>query len=289
MRRWRDLAQNMLTLSYLRSLWLLTVGTALIGCTTPSQYADGIAASAHMQRELVATHDFKLTAFSRISRADASLMIYIEGDGLAWRTRSEPSDDPTPRHALGLRLAAADPGVNVVYLSRPCQFTPMTLNPRCNPDYWTGKRFAAEVVDAINEAVSEYARRVPGQPIHLVGYSGGGALAVLVAARRADIASLRTVAGNLDLAEVNRLHHVSAMPDSLSAMDAAVRVAAIPQIHFSGADDAVVPPEIARRFAVVVGRCASTRTIEGMSHASAWESCWPALLADKPVCTEKSP
>jgi dienelactone hydrolase len=258
----------------------------LAGCADPNLHADTMAQTAHLRRAQVTTDSFVLTSFYRITRPDLPLTVYIEGDGLAWRSRTEPSTDPTPHQALGLALAAADPAANVVYLARPCQFTPMAANPRCDKAYWTYKRFADEVVVAMNQAVTHYAAQVPGQRIHLVGYSGGGALAVLIAARRNDVASLRTVAGNLDHAEVNRLHHVSAMPESLNAIDVAPQVASIPQIHFSGADDTVVAPVIAQRFVTATGgRCAHTYSMPGMKHDSDWARRWPDLLGILPLCS----
>lgn len=248
-------------------------------------HADALAAPAGLHRELIDSGRFTLTAFSRITRPDAPLDIYIEGDGLAWITRYQPSLDPTPRVATGLALAAADPAPNVVYLARPCQFTPMAMNPRCTIPYWTSKRFSPEVVTSMNTALTQFAARVPGQRINLIGYSGGGALAVLIAARRHDVASIRTVAGNLDDAFVNRLHHVSPMPDSDNPIDFASRVASIPQIHFSGADDTVVPPAVAQRFVAAAGRrCAKTRVVPGIGHDGDWAWLWPALLRMTPVC-----
>ncbi|WPN44535.1 MULTISPECIES: alpha/beta hydrolase family protein [unclassified Pseudomonas] len=252
----------------------------LTGCADPNRHAESLALSGHLYRDRVDTDGFVLTGFHRISRPDLPLTVYIEGDGKAWRTRTLPSDNPSPHQALGLTLAAVDPAANVVYLARPCQFTPLVQSPRCDQAYWTDKRFAEEVVVAMNQAVSHYAARVPGQRIHLVGYSGGGALAVLIAARRQDIASLRTVAGNLDHAEVNRLHQVPAMPESLNAIDVADQIAAIPQIHFSGADDSVVPPVIAQHFVSATdNRCARSFIVAGMNHESDWARRWPELLA----------
>jgi len=269
----------------LPGLLILMLLGVLAGCADPNAHADAMAQPVGLRRERVDTDSFVLTAFVRITRPDLSLTIYIEGDGLAWRSRYQPSDDPTPHQALGLALAVADPGPNVAYLARPCQFTPMTMNPRCGIPYWTNKRYAEEVIVAMNQAVTHYAAGVSGQRINLVGYSGGGALAVLVAARRSDVASLRTVAGNLDQVEVNRLHGVSAMPESLNAMDVAQRVATIPQIHFSGAEDTVVPPVIAQGFVAAAGRCAQARIVAGMSHDSHWGRVWPDLLAIVPVCS----
>ncbi|CAN7757718.1 alpha/beta hydrolase [Caballeronia sp. LjRoot29] len=262
--------------------------SGMTGCTTldRSGHADSLARPAGLKRELINTDSFVLTAFSRISRPGAPLDLYIEGDGLAWISRSEPSLDPTPREASGLALAATDPAANVVYLARPCQFTPMAMNPRCGIPYWTGKRFAPEVVVSMNKAVSQFAARVPGQRINLVGYSGGGALVVLIAARRADVASIRTVAGNLDDEFVNRLHQVTSMPQSENAIDFASRVAAIPQIHFSGANDTVVPPSVAQRFVNAAGvRCARALTIPDLAHNSDWSSRWPGLQAIVPACS----
>jgi predicted esterase len=266
-------------------LLFLSIGL-LAGCASPNEHANSMAQAAGLRREQIDAGDFVLTAFYRSTRADRPLNVYIEGDGLAWVSRYQPSDDPTPHQALGLALAAADPAPNVLYLARPCQFTPMSANPRCGVAYWTGKRYAEEVVASMNQAITDYVAKMetPGQRINLIGYSGGAAIAVLVAARRSDIASLRTVAGNLDEVEVNRLHKVSAMPDSLNAIDFARQVAAIPQMHFSGADDPVVPPAIARRFVTAAGACAQMRVVPGMAHESDWGRVWPGLLAAEPRC-----
>ncbi|WP_242538506.1 alpha/beta fold hydrolase [Trinickia acidisoli] len=267
-------------------LVLLLAGT-LAGCAAldPDAHADALAQPAHLHRESVDTGRFVLTAFSRVSQSDKPLRVYIEGDGLAWLSRTEPSLDPTPHDATGLALATQDPSPNVVYLARPCQFTPMAMNPRCGIPYWTAKRFAPEVIASMNQAVNHFAAQTPGQPVELVGYSGGGAVAVLIAAHRTDVASIRTVAGNLDDEFVNKLHGVSPMPESENPIDFASRVAAIPQIHFSGADDRTVPPLVAQRFVEATGeRCARAVTVSGMSHDGDWSNRWAGLLDIKPAC-----
>ncbi|MFB9126017.1 alpha/beta hydrolase family protein [Paraburkholderia dipogonis] len=141
----------------------------------------------------------------------------------------------------------------------------------------------------MNEAVGQFAARVQGQRINLVGYSGGGASAVLIAARRTEVASIRTVVGNLDDEFVNRLHDVSSMPQSENAIDFANRMASIPQVHFSGADDTVVPPVVAQRFVDAAGaRCAQARTVHDVSHDGDSSRRWPALLGVIPVCVGPS-
>jgi dienelactone hydrolase len=273
-----------------RLLFALLIAAIVVagGCASidPGAHADDIAQQAGFRRETVPTQEFLLTAFSRIDGNGEILDVYIEGDGFAWRDRATPSTDPTPHEAMGLRLAAADPSPNVVYLARPCQFTPHAMDPHCATRYWTDKRFAPEVITSIAEALDVFAARLPQAKINLIGYSGGGAVAVLLAAQRpGSIASIRTIGGNLDHGAVNRLHKVSEMPDSLNPIDVAGAVTAIPQTHFSGGEDAIVPPAIATRFRQASGgECVKAVVVPGMTHTGNWAAIWPRLLASAPVC-----
>lgn len=270
----------------------LLLGCTLSGCATlpspaeRSRHAEALAAAAGLVRGQVAVDGFMLTSFSRISRTDQPLTVYIEGDGFAWRTRSQPADDPTPLHPQALALAAADPSANVLYLARPCQFT---RGPRCAVPWWTSQRFAERVVAAMDQALTQYQRPLAGQPLHLVGYSGGAAIAALLAERRRDVASLRSVAGNLAVAQFNRLHKTSAMPQSLDPIDAAPALREVPQIHFYGEQDRVVPAPITLYFAAAVGgTCVQVRAVPGLSHAGDWAARWPALLAQSPHCQQET-
>ena len=254
------------------------------GCAvSPQQRAETLAGVAGLRHRALSAGIFRLTAYVRISDPSQPLHVYIEGDGRAWLTRTEPSRDPTPRHMLGLQLAVADRWPNVAYLARPCQFT--REDPSCDVRYWTTRRYAPEVVTSLSDAISVLEGPAPRQPVDLIGYSGGGALAVLVAARRHDVRSLRTIAANLDVEGVNALHHVSTMPESLNPIEFVAAVRAVPQIHFYGSRDSIVPPDIARRFAEAIGgSCTTTQSIDGMTHDGDWARLWPQLLQQTPHC-----
>ncbi|MGP3591519.1 alpha/beta fold hydrolase [Vagococcus sp. WN89Y] len=233
------------------------------------------------------TQSFLLRTLSKTGTSAKVLRVYIEGDGFAWVTRSQPSTDPTPHNPVGLLLAAADPSANVLYLARPCQYTGPPLPTECSVKWWTDERFSLPVIAAMDEALSQFTRRMPGVSLELVGYSGGATLAAQLAARRHDVVSLRTVAGNLDVAFVNQLHNVSAMPKATSAIDVAARLASLPQIHFSGTQDRVVPVSVAKRYQRVAGtRCTRVEQVAGMQHGSDWAARWPQLLAKVPGCDE---
>lgn len=266
----------------LLALSLINLSFLFAGCVSvsPRNEADNVAQRAGLISENIPTTAMIIATWSRITPPVKSLHVYIEGDGFAWKSRTQPSDNPTPRNPIGLALAASDIHENVLYLARPCQFVGPPLPENCSVNLWTNDRFSPAVIDAMNEAISQFVKRYPGVKLDLVGYSGGGNIAVLLAARRADVRSVRTVAGNLDVAYVNALHHVSVMPDAVSAIDNAPALRALPQIHFSGDVDKTVPSVVARRFQQAVGgNCTRVDVVIGMAHGSDWAAIWPQLLA----------
>jgi pimeloyl-ACP methyl ester carboxylesterase len=114
----------------------------------------------------------------------------------------------------------------------------------------------------------------------LFGYSGGGALAVLVAAKRNDVIRVVTIAGNLDHAAWTRAHGDAPLTGSLNPAEAADRISRIRQIHFIGRDDEIVPPAIAASYLGRVADRSNISVIEvpGADHTCCWAEKWPALL-----------
>lgn len=221
---------------------------------------------------------FRLRSYRPAQIASAkTLTIYIEGDGLAWIGRDMPSGDPTPSNPVGLKLALAQPEGNAVYLARPCQYTG---TENCSPRFWKGARFAREVVAATNIAVNRLKAQFLAQEIHLVGYSGGAAIAVLLAATRNDVRRLTTLAGNLDHASWTRMHRVSPLDESLNPADEAYRVREVAQHHWVGERDLIIPPQVALSFVQRGGIDPSTvNVVKNIDHQCCWEERWPDLWA----------
>lgn len=263
----------------------LILAVVLSKCATlqPGYHAEQIARNAGLQKSAIRAGGFVLTAYSRLGDLDQPVNIYIEGDGRAWLSRYQLSADPTPREATGLALASLDPAKNVVYLARPCQFNDFNLTP-CDSAYWSNKRFSEEVIAAMNLAVSTFMRKAHDRKINLIGYSGGAAVAALLAARRHDVISLRTVAGNLDHNFVNQYHAVDALPESLNAIDFTEKIKKLPQLHFVGKDDRVIPEQVALRFIARLqlqtgpAPCAGLIMVEA-GHEAHWAQQWPQLLS----------
>lgn len=173
-------------------LTLVGLLATLSGCTSPAARLEQLARQQNHRLATLSTTQFDLrVSLPNAPQPDSRLRVYLEGDGRAWITATQPSLDPTPRDLLLARLALSDPRPSV-YLARPCQFV---QSPGCTPQYWTHARFAQEIVDSLSEALDQLQRQHGNRDFELIGYSGGGALALLLAAARDDIAQVQTLAG----------------------------------------------------------------------------------------------
>lgn len=275
--------------TFKRLVGALGILLSLIGCSisVPSslrntQRAEALARNHHFQKILIKTDPFTLTSFQRFTRPQEPVTIYIEGDGQSWITRTQLSPNPTPRNPLALKLAVLDKSPNVAYLARPCQYTPFPLDAACHPSVWSDLRFSSKIIAAMNQATSQIKKAAKAPAIHLVGFSGGAAIAVLVAAKRSDILTLRTVAGDLDHQALSEYHQTTPLPGSLNPLAAAAKLARLPQHHFVGANDPVVPSFISKKFVDEIlkqgGNKISQMVLPGVSHHQGWESIWPDLL-----------
>lgn len=215
---------------------------------------------------------FLLATWRRPSPGHPRLSVYVEGDGYAWATRSRPSADPTPRAPVALGMAARETRGSVLYVARPCQFV---TSPACSPDVWTRNRFSTTVVQAVAEAIEAERRAVGAVEVHLTGYSGGGIVAALVAARLDSVAGLVTVAAPLDVDAWTRHHGVSPV-DGDRPMAAAARLRDVAQLHLVGGEDRIVPAEMVSSYlSAVRPTCAEMRIIPQFDHHCCWERLPP--------------
>lgn len=253
----------------------LAAAAAIAGCVTPTQRFEREAAALGFARSVARGTRFDHLVL-RHGNASPSrpLHVYIEGDGAPYLNERSIARDPTPRSPLMLRLMALDAAPSV-YVGRPCYFA---LQPivDCSPIYWTVARFGSDVLDSM-AAVIERERR--GAPLVLLGHSGGGALAVLLAQRLPNVRAVVTVAGNLDTAAWTELHGYSPLELSLNPADRALT--GVPSVlHLAGADDTVVPPALIAAAASRIG--GAVRVVAGVAHDCCWESTWPSVLAALP-------
>lgn len=143
-------------------------------------------------------------------------------------------------------LAGEDSYVNVLYLVPPVQ------------------SYSPEIINAFNSVIDQMKLSTGAQKVSLTGYSDGGAFAVLVAASRNDVSALRTVAGNLAF-----------VPLTVAAV-----VKNIPQRHFVGARDVIVPKVNVKNFLEAQKDKArkGMSVIKGAGHINGWVERWSELL-----------
>ena len=153
-----------------------------LGCASPGTRIDRQARRLGLDRSIIDGPRFAHVVYAD-DAADGPqpLHIYLEGDGRPWIGEHRVSLDPTPHRAYALELMALDP-YDRVYISRPC-YHELTASTLCNPLLWTSDRYSPMVVDSMELAIRELVRDQPERPLALIGYSGGGVLAMLLAER----------------------------------------------------------------------------------------------------------
>jgi hypothetical protein len=215
----------------------------LAGCTTlpapkeRASNADLLASEKGWHSDVLKTDLFSFRVYETARPSESEIItIYIEGDGLSWISRDRPSANPTPINPIGLKLALQSQ-YPAVYLARPCQFINLTLESNCNKKYWTSHRFSSEVIASANNAIQQIKAKYQAKRIILIGYSGGGTVAALIAARRSDIKQLITIAGNLDIQMWAKRHHLTPLEGSLNPADYYSNLESIKQIHLVGGAD----------------------------------------------------
>lgn len=270
---------------------LLAAISLLPACQTsvlPDKLAQArkIAAHGHLTESRIDASPFTLTSYQRLEQNGVPVTIYIEGDGQAWLTKTQPALNPTPNNPLALKLAALDSAQNVVYLARPCQYSGTGDGSPCQSKYWMSSRYAPEVLEAYNHALDDLKGRSGANGFHLIGFSGGGTIAALLAGQRSDILSLRSVSGNLDHRAHSEIHKVSTLEASLNPPQYAAKLATVPQRHFIGGKDKIVPQTIYDRYSAALPRanCTSYEILPQADHLEGWTDNWQSLLAQPVRC-----
>ena len=228
---------------------------------------------AYVYKEIL-TRDFTLASWQKTTNPAAPYKIYIEGDGHAFNAHGRATQDPTPKGMLMRELAFGDDSPNVVYLARPCQYV---KSPICSKRHWTTARFAPEVINAEYVAIKQI---TGNNPVILIGFSGGAQIAGLVATAKPglNVKKIITIAGNLDHLAWTQYHNLPPLNESLNLESYRKQFAQIPQIHYVGSNDEVMPPMLAREF---VGKDDLIVEVDGASHNTGWEAIYNKIWNEK--------
>jgi len=256
------------------SLFFLNACTSIF--TDPYKNIISLADSHGFKQQLLSSDSFILFSLSRFKQPSSdSLTIYIEGDGYAWESRYKISNNPTPKELLTFNLATQDPSENILYLSRPCQFV-LLSEQNCDLKFWTSHRYSSEVLSSYQQVINRLKDVYGFKRITLIGYSGGGVIAALLAANRNDVEQFVTIASNLDHHFWAKYHKITLLDGSLDTTDYVIPLSNIKQTHFVGAEDKIVPLQVVESYLHKLNTInqANYILVEGFSHQCCWNKQW---------------
>jgi pimeloyl-ACP methyl ester carboxylesterase len=161
--------------------------------------------------------------------------------------------------------------------------------------WWTDARYGDAVLAIMNSALTQAIQQLQNQSVNhvlagkgatqairlrLIGYSGGGVIAALLAQQRDDVACLVTVAAPLDLRAWTKLQGLSPLNQSQNPATTVIRRANLAQTHWYGKADRTVPPQSLGEygFAQPGFAAAAVRVLPDYDHRSPWAEKWPQLL-----------
>jgi predicted alpha/beta hydrolase family esterase len=256
--------------------FLLMSLALLSACASSGQRIDRAAEAVGFSRQVVSGADYRHVIYMNAMAAAGGIermLVFLEGDGRPWSADGrEPSADPTTRNPIALQLLAQSkaPGI---YISRPCYQE--VVDPKCSSDTWTGGRYSREVVESFAAAIKKVAHETGAREIALIGHSGGGALAVLIAERSDNVAAVVTIAANLDVHAWTRLHRYLPLSTSL---DPAASDIPHPwrELHLAGEQDTVVPVETTAAYFKKYPQ-AQQRVFAKYGHACCWVREWARI------------
>ncbi|MEO7207619.1 MAG: hypothetical protein ABI356_04950 [Steroidobacteraceae bacterium] len=126
--------------------------------------------------------------------------------------------------------------------------------------------------------INRYADENDSRCVALVGYSGGGALSVLIAPLVPSTCAVVTIAADLDVDAWTRWHHFLPLKGSLNPATQPSLDPHIAQWHLVGDRDTNVPPEISARY---LDRVSNDQIwhFSTFDHNCCWAEQWPGILA----------
>ncbi len=252
----------------------------LSGCATPSERFESSAKSLGLTSIEIIGEPFRHRIYLNRRTATQSdttpvVHVYLDGDGTPWEMKRWIAEDPTPRNPLILRLMAADKEPSIL-LGRPCYYG-LHSTDKCHNSLWTSKRYSTEVVESMATALRKWLTNSKTASVVLIGYSGGGTLATLLAPYFEHTSIVVTVAANLNTSAWSLHHGYLPLDASLNPIDAQPLPAKIKQIHLAGVNDDNVPALIIQSFSRRQAN-AVYLPIDGFDHACCWADLWPDIL-----------
>jgi len=245
--------------------------------SSPSKLFLSKAEGLGFSESSLATPRFDLKVYARPSlnlERSKKLHVYLDGDGKPFIRNQYIAVDPTSSGDLILELMRLDKTSSVL-VGRPC-YHQIAGARNCDNKWWTSSRYSPAVVNSMIEAINQITKNA-NQKITLIGFSGGGALAMLIAAKLESVEKIITINANLDTDAWVRQHNYSSLVGSLNPIEALDAVKAIPQHHLVGANDSNVDSS---QWSSKVGQYdnANVTSFPNFTHLCCWADIWSEFI-----------
>jgi hypothetical protein len=287
-----------MTKSFFRPLiasLLLGSATLAAACSVGAEFreitAERIARPAFMVERRFETGGMEFQTWERMHERFQPANIYIEGDGDPTYLNRDVTIDSTPENPVALHLASRDNADNLGYISRPCMYKEVPDKDKCDSKFYSTRRYSPEVIAAYNAALDNMKNLYDISEFNLIGYDGAANIVAALAAERKDVASIRTVAGNLNTDVVYAKTGQVLDADNVTAFKLAPQLSTVPQHHYIGIGDEVTPPSVYHSFRQEMGpsNCVHYTVVQDADHERGWVEKWPELLKATTECEVPPP
>jgi hypothetical protein len=259
-----------------RLISIFCLALLIVSCATPEVRLKQEAKHLGFNRSIVQGTEFKHVVYTNKARNKGDeLHVYLDGDGTPWINNRWISEDPTPKNPLLFKLMSLDPAP-AIYMGRPC-YHGFSDTPPCEPGLWTNERYSAVVIKTMAAALEQILKFLRTKRVVLIGYSGGGTLAMLLAEQVPNLQGIVTIAGNLDIEAWSRLHGYAQLIGSKNPAQQPPLNPALFQLHFAGGKDQNVPVSLIQP-TVLHQYSAQLVVIPEFDHTCCWEKIWPSVL-----------
>lgn len=248
----------------------------LMGCASPSIQFLNAAAQYGFQNKVLKGKPYLHRVFLNSAEQQVTLKIdelhvYLDGDGSPFLNANQPADDPTSRQYLILDLLSKDKKPAIL-LGRPCYYT-LRDSEGCNELLWTSARYSQGIISSLVFTLQQWLKTKPAMRLVFIGYSGGGALATLLASYFPQTTVVVTIAGNLDVPAWVNYHHYSPLQGSLNPIESAQIPAHIKQFHLAGEKDENVPFKFIQLFSEKHLNSIFL-LFDNFNHSCCWSDMW---------------
>jgi pimeloyl-ACP methyl ester carboxylesterase len=258
-----------------KPVFVFALALSVAACATVRTDLDRIAADNGLELTQVEGRGFShAIAWREFPGNGGVVHVYIEGDGRPWLRGRRIARDPTPDELLMLELMTLDRNP-AVYLGRPC-YHGHSEDASCRRELWAGERYSRAIVDSMIAALERLLDE--GRPLVLIGHSGGGTLAMLMAASMPRVSAVITLAGNLDPDAWTAWHGYSPLTGSLNPTRLPPLSPRIRQIHVAAGRDSNIPAALIET-ASAHQAGSEYLLFAQQSHACCWAPLWPGILS----------